>query len=615
MVLAPDGSELACTRHPTPRGPEALLDGIAAIVRQVSEDQGLGGDVPVGIGVAGLVDHRGVLRHGPNQPGVVELDVQGGLVDRLGERVVVDNDGNCAVWAEHVSGAAQGASDVVLVTLGTGIGAGILIGGQVVRGANGMAGEPGHTRVDPNGPPCPCGKRGCWERYASGAGLARVARDEAEAGRLDAVLAHVGGDEAAIHGEDVVEVARTGDPEALGVMAQFGVVDSAGRGQPRRRARPGGRGAGGRPDRRRRPVAGRDPPSPARAARGRRAPRAAPDRGRPPRHQGGRHRGRPPGRRPRLNPPEAGGVTPLPSPSMDFRRITSLPPYVFTIIDGLKVELRRDGVDVVDLGFGNPDLPSPDVAVAKLAEAAHNPRNHRYSSSRGIPKLREAVAALYERRFGVALDPDLEVINTIGAKEGFSHLMWVLLDRGDAALVPSPSYPIHIWGPLFAGADVREVPLSTDVDFFENLAEAYEYSWPKPRVIVLSFPHNPTTTCVDLDFMQKVVDFAREREVVLVHDFAYAELGFDGYSPPSILQVEGAKDVAVELYSMTKSFSMAGWRSAFLVGNHEVVQALAKLKSYLDYGELPAHPDRHHGHAERGPRAPQAGQRDLPVPP
>jgi alanine-synthesizing transaminase len=271
---------------------------------------------------------------------------------------------------------------------------------------------------------------------------------------------------------------------------------------------------------------------------------------------------------------------------MDFRRITSLPPYVFTIIDGLKVELRRDGVDVVDLGFGNPDLPSPDVAVAKLAEAAQNPRNHRYSSSRGIPKLREAVAALYERRFGVQLDPDLEVINTIGAKEGFSHLMWVLLDRDDAALVPSPSYPIHIWGPLFAGAQTREVPLSTDVDFFENLAEAYEYSWPKPKVIVLSFPHNPTTTCVDLDFMQRVVDFARLHEVVLVHDFAYAELGFDGYSPPSILEVEGAKDVAVELYSMTKSFSMAGWRSAFLVGNQEVVQALAKLKSYLDYGNF-----------------------------
>ena len=269
---------------------------------------------------------------------------------------------------------------------------------------------------------------------------------------------------------------------------------------------------------------------------------------------------------------------------MEFRRINSLPPYVFTIIDGLKIEARRAGEDVVDLGFGNPDLPSPDVAVEKLAEAARNPRNHKYSSSRGIPKLREAVSALYLRRFGVELDPDLEVINTIGAKEGFSHLMWVLLQPGDAALVPSPSYPIHIWGPLFAGADVREMKFGPDSDFFETMQEAWEYSWPKPRAIVLSFPHNPTTACVDLDFMQRVVDFAREREVILVHDFAYAELGFDGYRPPSILEAEGAKEVAVELYSMTKSFSMAGWRSAFLVGNRDVVQALAKLKSYLDYG-------------------------------
>ncbi|MCB0970811.1 MAG: aminotransferase class I/II-fold pyridoxal phosphate-dependent enzyme [Acidimicrobiales bacterium] len=269
---------------------------------------------------------------------------------------------------------------------------------------------------------------------------------------------------------------------------------------------------------------------------------------------------------------------------MEFRRITNLPPYVFTIIDGLKIEARRAGVDVVDLGFGNPDLPSPEIAVEKLSEAAHNARNHRYSSSRGIPKLREAVADLYLRRFGVALDPDREVISTIGAKEGFSHLMWVLLQPGDAALVPSPSYPIHIWGPLFAGADVREIPISTDTDFFENIQEAYEYSWPKPRVIVLSFPHNPTTACVDLDFFQRVVDFAREKNVVVVHDNAYAELGFDGYEPPSILQAEGAKECAVELYSMTKSFSMAGWRVAYLVGNSEVVQALAKLKSYLDYG-------------------------------
>jgi alanine-synthesizing transaminase len=269
---------------------------------------------------------------------------------------------------------------------------------------------------------------------------------------------------------------------------------------------------------------------------------------------------------------------------MEFRRITNLPPYVFTIIDGLKVEARRAGIDVVDLGFGNPDLPSPQVAVEKLSEAAHNARNHRYSSSRGIPKLREAVADLYLRRFGVSLDPDREIISTIGAKEGFSHLMWVLLQPGDAALVPSPSYPIHIWGPLFAGADVREIPMSTDTDFFENIQEAYEYSWPKPRVIVLSFPHNPTTACVDLDFFQRVVDFAREKNVVIVHDNAYAELGFDGYEPPSILQAEGAKECAVELYSMTKSFSMAGWRVAYLVGNTEVVQALAKLKSYLDYG-------------------------------
>ncbi len=269
---------------------------------------------------------------------------------------------------------------------------------------------------------------------------------------------------------------------------------------------------------------------------------------------------------------------------MELRRITNLPPYVFTIIDGLKVEARRAGADVIDLGFGNPDLPSPQVAVDKLCEAARNPRNHRYSASRGIPKLREAVAALYQRRFGVTLDPDTEVISTIGAKEGFSHLMWVLLQPGDAALVPSPSYPIHIWGPLFAGADVREIPIGTDEDFFAGVQEAYRWSWPHPRVIVLSFPHNPTTACVDLDFMQRMVDFARESDVILVHDNAYAELGFDGFRPPSILQADGAKECAVELYSMTKSFSMAGWRMAYLVGNATVVQALAKLKSYLDYG-------------------------------
>ena len=269
---------------------------------------------------------------------------------------------------------------------------------------------------------------------------------------------------------------------------------------------------------------------------------------------------------------------------MEFRRITNLPPYVFTIIDSLKVERRRGGADIIDLGFGNPDLASPDIAVDKLAEAANNARNHRYSASRGIPKLRQAMADLYQREFNVELDPDTEVINTIGAKEGLSHLMWATLQSGDAALVPVPCYPIHKYGPLFAGAEVREVPLGTGEDFFEVLRDRFEYSWPRPRVIILSFPHNPTTTCVDLDFWRRVVDFAREHDVLVVHDFAYAQLGFDGYVPPSILQAEGAKDVAVELYSLTKTFSMAGWRVAFMVGNREVVAALGKLKSYLDYG-------------------------------
>ncbi|MET0433424.1 MAG: aminotransferase class I/II-fold pyridoxal phosphate-dependent enzyme [Cellulomonas sp.] len=272
---------------------------------------------------------------------------------------------------------------------------------------------------------------------------------------------------------------------------------------------------------------------------------------------------------------------------MEFRRIPGLPPYVFTIIDTLKVEARRAGRDVVDLGFGNPDLPSPQVAVEKLAEAAHNTRNHRYSASRGIPKLRQAVADHYLRRFGVTLDPDTEIISTIGAKEGFSHLMWVLLQPGDAALVPTPSYPIHIWGPYFAGADARQVPIGDGTDgagYVDRVMEAWDLGWPKPRVIVLSFPHNPTTTTVELHDLQRLVDWARERDVVLVHDLAYADMCFDGWTPPSIMQCVGATEVAVELYSMTKSYSMAGWRVAFLVGRKDVVGALAKLKSYLDYG-------------------------------
>lgn len=269
---------------------------------------------------------------------------------------------------------------------------------------------------------------------------------------------------------------------------------------------------------------------------------------------------------------------------MEFRRINALPPYVFATIDTLKMDARRAGEDVIDLGFGNPDIPSPEVAVDKLCDAARNPRNHRYSASRGIPKLRLAIADLYRRRFGVELDPDTQACTSIGAKEGFSHLMWTVLGPGDAALVPSPSYPIHIWGPVLAGADVRHVRLGPDQDFLANLMLSWEESWPRPRVIVLSFPHNPTTTTVDLAFMTRMVEFAREHDVLLVHDFAYADLGFDGYDPPSILQVPGATDVAVELYTLTKSFSMAGWRMGFLLGNEEVVAALARLKSYLDYG-------------------------------
>ena len=277
---------------------------------------------------------------------------------------------------------------------------------------------------------------------------------------------------------------------------------------------------------------------------------------------------------------------------MELRRIQGLPPYVFAEIDQLKLQARRAGDDVIDLGFGNPDIPSPDVAVEKLAEAVHNPRNHRYSASRGIPKLRQAIADLYLRRFGVQLDYDREVVTTIGAKEGLSHLMWVVVGPGDTALVPSPSYPIHLYAPLFAGADVRMVRLEglgndeadTGETFFSNLVEAWESAWPKPRVAILSFPHNPTTACIDFATMTRLVEFARERGVLLVHDFAYSDTAFDGYRPPSILEVEGASEVAVELYTLTKSFSMAGWRVAFLVGNAEIVQGLTKLKSYLDYG-------------------------------
>ncbi len=269
---------------------------------------------------------------------------------------------------------------------------------------------------------------------------------------------------------------------------------------------------------------------------------------------------------------------------MKFRRIDELPPYVLAEVNRRSHEVRRTGVDVIDLGFGNPDIPSPPVVVDKLVEAARNPKNHAYSASKGLPNLRKAVADRYLRRHGVELDPETEVINTIGAKEGLSHLMWALVEPGDVALVPEPSYPIHVYAAVLAGADVRRVHLSTGADFIQRLTETFHNSWPKPRVIVTSFPHNPTTATVDLDFFERLVAFAHEHETMLVHDFAYADISYAGYEPPSLLQVPGAKEVGVELYTLSKSHSMAGWRVGFVVGNHEMIAALAQLKSYLDYG-------------------------------
>ena len=269
---------------------------------------------------------------------------------------------------------------------------------------------------------------------------------------------------------------------------------------------------------------------------------------------------------------------------MDFRRIGSLPPYAFAEVNRRKAEVISAGIDVVDLGFGNPDLPSPDVAVQTLIEEVSHPWNHRYSVSRGVDDLRSALAGRYQRRFGVDLDPDTEIIATIGAKEGLAHLLWVLLQQGDVAIVPEPSYPIHIYAPVIAGAEVRRAPVSSEEDYFEVVSRMFQSSWPRPRVIIVSFPHNPTTKTVDLDFFERLVGFARENEVVVVHDFAYADISFDGYRPPSIMQVRGASEVAVELYSLTKGHSMAGWRVGFVSGNSEIVAALGKLKSYLDYG-------------------------------
>jgi alanine-synthesizing transaminase len=268
----------------------------------------------------------------------------------------------------------------------------------------------------------------------------------------------------------------------------------------------------------------------------------------------------------------------------EFRRIKRLPPYVFSIVDALKSEARRRGEDIIDLGMGNPDIPTPQPIVDKLVEAVVNPRNHRYSASKGIFKLRLAITNWYKRRYGVELDPDTEAIATIGAKEGLSHLALATISSGDLVLVPTPAYPIHPYSVIIAGGDLHTIPLREEGDFFQDLITTIKQTWPRPKMLILSFPHNPTTTVVDIDFFRKVVDFALDNKLMVVHDLAYADLVFDGYQAPSFLQVKGAKDVGVEFFSLSKSYSMPGWRVGFCAGNAHMIGALARLKSYFDYG-------------------------------
>ncbi len=268
----------------------------------------------------------------------------------------------------------------------------------------------------------------------------------------------------------------------------------------------------------------------------------------------------------------------------NFARLDRLPPYVFATVNKIKMDARRAGKDIIDLGMGNPDLATPQHIVDKLTEAAQKPQNHRYSASMGITKLRMAIADWYKRRFDVDIDPETEAIVTIGAKEGISHLILVTIRPGDVVFTPNPTYPIHPFSAIISGGDVRGIPMGPDQNFFENLMEATRQTWPRPRVLTISFPHNPTTEVVELKFFEKIVDYAKEHDILIIHDFAYADLAFDGYKPPSFLQVKGAKDVGVEFFSLSKSYSMPGWRVGFCVGNSEVVGALARIKSYLDYG-------------------------------
>ena len=267
-----------------------------------------------------------------------------------------------------------------------------------------------------------------------------------------------------------------------------------------------------------------------------------------------------------------------------FHRMMRLPPYIFGIVNQLKMEARRRGEDIIDLGMGNPDLPTPKHIVNKLIEAVKNPRNHRYSASKGIYKLRLAITDWYRNRYDVDLDPDSEAVVTIGAKEGIGHLVLATLGPGDVVLVPDPTYPIHAYSVVIAGGDVRSVPLTGEGDFFERLLTATKQTWPHPKMLIVSFPHNPTTKVVNLDFFERLVEFAKDHRLMVVHDLAYADIVFDGYRAPSLLQVNGAKEIGVEMFSLSKSYNMAGWRVGFAAGNPEMLTALARLKSYFDYG-------------------------------
>ena len=267
-----------------------------------------------------------------------------------------------------------------------------------------------------------------------------------------------------------------------------------------------------------------------------------------------------------------------------FARLDRLPPYVFATVNEIKMGARRAGKDIIDLGMGNPDLGTPDHIVDKLVEAAKKPHNHRYSASMGITKLRAAISDWYQRRFDVEIDPETEAIVTIGVKEGLSHLILVTIRPGDVVFTPNPTYPIHPYSAIISGGDVRGIPLGPDEDFFDNLINATKQTWPRPKIVIISHPHNPTTEVVDLEFFEKIVDYAREHNILLIHDFAYADLVFDGYQAPSMMQVKGAKEVGVEFFSLSKSYSMPGWRVGFCVGNKETIAALRRIKSYLDYG-------------------------------